>query len=147
MDRYNGNNAYRIKIQEREEQRLVRRDNPKYESFVKAKRKEIIGSILIMMAVALMIILRYAQISVLNSDILTAQRVLEEARTERATLEIERDRVIDLSHIEEVAVGSYGMTTPKKDQIVYISVERADSVKVSESGMKGFVKTVTSFGD
>lgn len=147
MERYNGNNAYRIRIQEREEQRLVRRDNPKYERFVKAKRKEIIGSILVMMAVALMIILRYAQISVLNSDIHETQKILEEAYTERATLEIERDRVIDLSHIEEVAVGTYGMTAPKKDQIIYISVEKDDRVKVSESGFKEFAKTITSFAN
>lgn len=147
MERYNGNNAYRIRIQEREEQRLVRRDNPKYERFVKAKRKEIIGSILVMMAVALMIILRYAQISVLNTDIHETQKILEEAYTERATLEIERDRVIDLSHIEEVAVGTYGMTAPKKDQIIYISVEKDDRVKVSESGFKEFAKTITSFAN
>lgn len=40
MNGYNGNNAYRIKIKEREEERLKRRDNPKYESFVKAKKKK-----------------------------------------------------------------------------------------------------------
>ena len=147
MERYNGNNAYRIKIKEREEQRLVRRDNPKYESFVKAKRKEIIGSILIMMAVALMIILRYAQISVLNSDVQASQKLLEDAYTERATLEIERDRIIDLSHIEEVATKSYGMTTPKKGQIVYISVEREDSVKVTDSGIKEFFAVGASLAD
>ncbi|MDO5480016.1 MAG: hypothetical protein Q4G23_12725, partial [Clostridia bacterium] len=94
MERYNGNNAYRIRLQEREEQRLVRRDNPKYESFVRAKRKEIIGSMLVIMAVALMIILRYAQISVLNSEVQKSKMLLEEARTEYTNLEIERDRII-----------------------------------------------------
>lgn len=135
MEHYNGNNAYRIRIREREEQRLVRRDNPKYESFVRAKRKEIIGSMLIIMAVALMIILRYAQISVLNSEVQATQKLLEEARTEYTNLEIERDRIIDLSNVEDIAVNTYGMTTPTKDQVVYISVERADNVKVA--GAKG----------
>ncbi len=128
MERYNGNNAYRIKIQEREEQRLVRRDNPKYESFVKAKRKEIIGSIMVLMAVALMIALRSAQISVLNSDVQNARKMLEDVRAERAYLEIERDRVIDLAKVEEIAVNTYGMKRPARDQIVFVDVTRGDSV-------------------
>ncbi len=131
MERYNGNNAYRIRIQEREEQRLERRDNPKYEHFVKTKRKEIIGSMLIIMAVALMIILRYAQISVLNSEVQEAKMLLDDARAHRAYLEIERDRVIDLAKIEEIAVNTYGMRRPTRDQIVYVNVARNDSVKIN----------------
>lgn len=134
MEHYNGNNAYRVRLKEREERKLISRENPGYESFVRAKRKEIIGSILIIMAVALMIILRYAQISVLNSDVQSTKKALEEARAEYTNLEIERDRIIDLSHVEDVAVNSYGMTTPTKDQIVYISVERGDCIKVAKSG-------------
>ena len=138
MERYNGNNAYRIRIQEREEQRLERRDNPKYEHFVKSRRKEIIGSMLIIMAAALVIILRYAQISVLNSEVQSTNKLLEDARTEYINLEIERDRIIDLSNVEDIAVNSYGMTTPTKDQIVYISVERGDSIKVANGKTVNF---------
>ena len=136
MERYNGNNAYRIRIQEREEQRLERRDNPKYEHFVKNRRKEIIGSMLIIMAAALVIILRYAQISVLNTELQEANMLLEEARAERAYMEIERDRVIDLANIEDIAVNIYGMRRPTRDQIVYINVARDDSVKISGTDIR-----------
>lgn len=137
MERINGSNAYRIKIQEREEQRLVRRDNPRYEAFVKLRKKQIIATMLLIMSVAMVVILRYAQISVLNSEIQETKKALEEIRTEYTNLCIERDRIIDLSRIEEIATETYGMITPNKDQIVYINVSRNDSVKVNNTGFMG----------
>ncbi len=137
MERYSGNNAYRIKIREREERKLERRDNPKYEAFVKLRKKQIIASILLIMSVAMVVILRYAQISVLNSEIQRTKKVLEDTKTECTNLCIERDRIIDLSHVEEIATESYGMITPAKDQIVYISVSKNDSVKVKDGGLFG----------
>ncbi len=131
MSDYNGNNAYRIKIKEREEERLQRRDNPKYESFVKAKKKKIIGTMLLIMAVALTIVLRYAKISVLNNELQEMKKHLSDAEAEMVSLEIERDRIIDLSNVERIATEEYGMAAPTKDQIVYITVARADSRSVS----------------
>lgn len=130
MNGYNGNNAYRIKIKEREEERLKRRDNPKYESFVKAKKKKIIGTILIIMAVALTGVLRYAKISVLNNELQKTRKDLSEAVAEKTDLEIERDRIINIAHVEEIAVNEYRMAAPTKDQIVYITVARPDSLTV-----------------
>lgn len=127
MNGYNGNNAYRIKIKEREEERLQRRDNPKYESFVKAKKKKIIGTILLLMAVALTGVLRYAKISVLNNELQSVKKELSDAVAEKTNLEIERDRIIDLANVENIAVNEYGMSAPTKDQIVYITVSRQDS--------------------
>lgn len=137
MERISGSNAYRIKIQEREEQRLERRDNPRYEAFVKLRKKQIIATMLLIMSVAMVVILRYAQISVLNSEIQRTKKVLDDAKTECTNLCIERDRIIDLSHVEEIATESYGMITPNKDQIVYISVSKKDNVKVNTSSLFG----------
>lgn len=114
MNGYNGNNAYRIKIKEREEERLKRRDNPKYESFVKAKKKKIIGTILIIMAVALTGVLRYAKISVLNNELQKTRKDLSEAVAEKTDLEIERDRIINIAHVEEIAVNEYKMAAPTR---------------------------------
>ena len=137
MNGYNGNNAYRIKIKEREEERLQRRDNPRYESFVKAKKKKIIGTILLLMAVALVGVLRYARISVLNNELQTAKKELADAVAEKTNLEIERDRIIDLANVENIAVNEYGMSAPTKDQIVYITVSREDSVKLENRSFLG----------
>ena len=131
MERYSGNNAYRIRLKEREERRLERRDNPKYERYIAVQKKKIIGAMLIIMAAALAIILRYAQISVLNTQEQKAMAALEEARTTQSNLEIERDRCIDLVKIEDIAVHEYGMIKPMKDQVVYITVARANTVKVA----------------
>lgn len=146
MNGYNGNNAYRIKIKEREEQRLQRRDNPKYESFVKAKKKKIIGTILIIMAVALTAVLRYARISVLNNELQSVKEELADAVAERTSLEIERDRIINLANIEKTAVNEYKMAAPAKEQIVYITVARPDSVSVKKTSLfaKLFGGTVKS---
>lgn len=146
MNGYNGNNAYRIKIKEREEERLKRRDNPKYESFVKAKKKKIIGTILIIMAVALTGVLRYAKISVLNNELQKTKKALSDAVAEKTDLEIERDRIINIAHVEEIAVNEYKMAAPTKDQIVYITVARPDSIKVKNSSFFGrlFGKTAKS---
>jgi cell division protein FtsL len=141
MERYSGNNAYRIRLEEREEQRLIRRDNPRYEAYIKARKKEFIGIIMIIMAFALAIVLRYAQISVLNNDVQMMNNMLEDARTVRTNLEIERDRVIDLTHIEDIAVKEYGMYTPKKDQVVYVSVIRNDNITLSKAGFFGNTAT------
>ncbi len=135
MSHYGGNNAYRIKIEEREEQRLSRRDNPRYEKFIRDKKKKIMGVMAIIMAVALTAILRFAQISILNNEIQETRRSLEQAQAERTYLEIERDRIIDLSHISKIAKETYGMVTPKKDQIVYITVSMPDSVTVENQGL------------
>lgn len=143
MEYYKGNNAYRVKIKEREERRLERRDNPGYEKFVRAKKKKIIGSMLIIMAVALTVILRYAQISVLNNEIQMMQKRLDTAESINANLEIERDRIIDLANIEEIATKQYGMKTPSRDQIVYITVSRGDSVRMGE---KSFLASVFNIG-
>lgn len=132
MSDYNGNNAYRIKIKEREEERLKRQDNPRYESFVKAKKKKIMGTMLLIMAVALTIVLRYANISVLNNEIQATKKLLSDAEAEMISLEIERDRIIDLANVERIATEEYGMAAPNKDQIVYITVARADSKTVAE---------------
>ena len=137
MNGYNGNNAYRIKIKEREEERLQRRDNPRFESFVKAKKKKIIGTILLLMAVALVGVLRYARISVLNNELQTAKKELADAVAEKTNLEIERDRIIDLANVENIAVNEYGMSAPTKDQIVYITVSREDSVKLENRSFLG----------
>lgn len=147
MNGYNGNNAYRIKIKEREEERLQRRDNPRYESFVKAKKKKIIGTILLLMAVALVGVLRYARISVLNNELQTAKKELSDAVAEKTNLEIERDRIIDLANVENIAVNEYGMSAPTKDQIVYITVSRKDSVKLENRSFleKLFRKTSESY--
>lgn len=147
MNGYNGNNAYRIKIKEREEERLQRRDNPRYESFVKAKKKKIIGTILLLMAVALVGVLRYARISVLNNELQTAKKELNNAVAEKTNLEIERDRIIDLANVENIAVNEYGMSAPTKDQIVYITVSRKDSVKLENRSFleKLFRKTSESY--
>lgn len=147
MNGYNGNNAYRIKIKEREEERLQRRDNPRYESFVKAKKKKIIGTILLLMAVALVGVLRYARISVLNNELQAAKKELSNAVAEKTNLEIERDRIIDLANVENIAVNEYGMSAPTKDQIVYITVSREDSVKLENRSFLGklFSKTSKSY--
>lgn len=147
MNEYNGNNAYRIKIKEREEERLQRRDNPRYESFVKAKKKKIIGTILLLMAVALVGVLRYARISVLNNELQAVKKELSNAVAEKTNLEIERDRIIDLANVENIAVNEYGMSAPTKDQIVYITVSREDSVKLENRSFLGklFSKTSKSY--
>ena len=147
MNGYNGNNAYRIKIKEREEERLQRRDNPRYESFVKAKKKKIIGTILLLMAVALVGVLRYARISVLNNELQAAKKELSNAVAEKTNLEIERDRIIDLANVENIAVNEYGMSAPTKDQIVYITISREDSVKLENRSFLGklFSKTSKSY--
>lgn len=146
MNGYNGNNAYRIKIKEREEERLQRRDNPKYESFVKAKKKKIIGTILLLMAVALTGVLRYARISVLNNELQSVKKELSDAVAEKTNLEIERDRIIDLANVENIAVNEYGMSAPTKDQIVYITVSRQDSFTMKNESFFGklFGKTAKS---
>ena len=81
MERYSGNNAYRIRLKEREERRLERRDNPKYERYIAVQKKKIIGAMLIIMAAALAIILRYAQISVLNTQDTTLSTVTARTAT------------------------------------------------------------------
>lgn len=133
MEHYNGNNAYRIRITEREETKLRRRDNPKYEEFVKRKRKTIILTMLAIMSVALLVILRYARISALSNTMQAEHKQLESVMAERANLEIERDRLIDLSAVEKIAVNEYGMQTPTKGQIVYITVSRDDNVELAHA--------------
>ena len=41
MEYYKGSNAYRVKIQEREQRKLERRDNPAYERLIKTRKKEV----------------------------------------------------------------------------------------------------------
>lgn len=82
------------------------------------------------MAVALTGVLRYAKISVLNNELQKTRKDLSEAVAEKTDLEIERDRIINIAHVEEIAVNEYKMAAPTKDQIVYITVARPDSLTV-----------------
>ncbi|MDP4133663.1 MAG: cell division protein FtsL [Bacillota bacterium] len=138
---YQGNNAYRLKIEEREKLKLKRRDNPKYEYYIKRERKKIIAMIVMVTAVAFLVMLRYAEINILNNQIQSKQKNYEQLVAQNTNLEMERDRVIDLSTVEDIAVNQYGMATPTRDQVIYITVTRPDEVRIAQkNGLIAFLK-------
>lgn len=79
---------------------------------------------------AVLVILSYAQFTVVNSELSSLRGELKDLQAQNVTLSAEYERVFDMERIQ-AAVGDT-MVRPTNDQIVYLDLSQPDNVVLSE---------------
>lgn len=79
---------------------------------------------------AVLVILSYAQFTVVNSELSSLRSELKDLQAQNVTLSAEYERVFDMERIQ-AAVGDT-MVRPTNDQIVYLDLSQPDNVVLSE---------------
>lgn len=93
--------------------------------------------VLLMFAMMLAIIYRYAVITELNYNLDKSNQVYNELRNEYSRIKVEIEKSTDLTKIREIAESKFGMHTPDKYQYVYVKVPRNDYTKVADTQDEG----------
>lgn len=97
----------------------------------KAKVKTVFMTLLVF-AMGLMIISRYALITETNYKIEGMKETYNTLKNENSVLKVQLERETDLSQIKELAETKLGMRKPVREQIVYVKVPNKDTTTVSE---------------
>lgn len=90
----------------------------------KSKRLRALSRVCVALAVAMLIISRFAVISEYNHSIRMLEAQLEELKRVNERLELQNAQAQDINKIEEYAIGKLGMCYPESRDIVYVAVER-----------------------
>lgn len=98
----------------------------------------------IVLAICLVVLLRYAHMSQLQYDLLSLNKDIIELKEEKQGLILELERIKESGLIEKRAKEELGMQYPTKEQIVFVSVgdieaEEKTEVQVAEKNQSGFV--------
>lgn len=90
---------------------------------------------------AVMLITSYAQLTVVNDEMVTLRQELSELQGRNTALTAQYEKVFDLKTIQE-AVGDT-MLRPTSEQVVYIDLSEPDTVVVFEtSGIEGGLRSL-----
>ena len=96
---------------------------------------KVVLSLLIIIAAALVLMLRFALITSLGYSISNSEKKYEEIRNMNSVLRYQIEKETDLDNIRLLAEAKLGMQTPKKNQIVYINVPKNDyTIVINENG-------------
>lgn len=91
---------------------------------------------------AVMLIMSYAQLTVVNDQMVSLRSELSDLQSENATLTAQYEKVFDMDKLQ-AAVGSE-MVRPGSDQVVYIDLSEPDAVTIygeeSTGGILGALK-------
>jgi hypothetical protein len=91
---------------------------------------------------AVLLLMSYAQLTVVNGEMTSLRDELSSLQSENATLTAQYEKVFDMQAIQE-AVGDT-MVRPTYDQVVYIDLSEPDTVVIygeeAFSGLKGALK-------
>ena len=129
----------------REERREVRRTEP-VRALRKAaepmarprvrERQKVSGVLLLgftaLAAMIVMVLMSYAQLTSISSDVVGMQKELKTLQTEHVALLTQYERTFDLTKIKAAAAAA-GMNKPSASQVNYIDLSAPDSVEVFET--------------
>lgn len=113
------------------EHNKVLKEKKKYKSNRLIKVKMIAG-ILLIFALGLIVMYRYALIADINFRISIKERQYNELRNENSRLKVAVENKTNLTRIMQVAQNDLGMQKPDKYQIVYIEVPKTNYTVTSE---------------
>ena len=102
----------------------------------KRKRFKAMMSIFAVFAVAFVIVFRYAYIAEMNDSLNEIKNNYQEINRENNMMQIEIDKNINLTKVEEIATTKLGMQKPQKHQIVYVNVVGDDKVIAKSADKK-----------
>ena len=74
-----------------------------------------------------------AILSEISTEISEQSSLLEEAKSENASLQAKLDNMVTLSKVDEIAVGELGLQKTTKNQVHYISIYDRTMVQAAES--------------
>lgn len=80
-----------------------------------------------------------AILSEISTEISEKSSLLEEAKSENASLQAKLDNMVTLSKVDEIAVGELGLQKTAKNQVHYISIYDRTMVQAADSDVNVFV--------
>lgn len=128
---YNSNNAYRLQeeyydtAENTRKQKSENKPSPNKSKNGMGKLKTI-SLVMLCFGVAFYVLIRYVAINEASSRVDRLKKELAKLESTNQQTQIELDRSIDLSKVEEIAVNKLGMQRPEKYQIVYIDLKNND---------------------
>jgi len=94
---------------------------------------------------ALLLVMSYAQLTVVSGETVSLRNELSALQTENATLTAQYEQVFDMETIQAAVGGT--MVRPTNDQVVYIDLSEPDAVVVyGEEAAGGFAGALESAG-
>ena len=97
-------------------------------------------------ALIVMLLMSYAQLTSISTDVVSAQNRLNDLEAEHVTLLTQYERTFDLTTVKEAAAAA-GMYKPSSSQINYIDLSAPDSVELYETQSPNVLARVfTSLG-
>jgi len=98
---------------------------------------------MLLFALSFVIIYRYAILTELSYEIDKLNREYESLLEEKSVLEFELEKGMNLAKVEDVATNKLGMVRPDKNQVIGVSVPKADYTlaamnEKSETEKQGF---------
>lgn len=112
------------------------RDKRKSKKIVLMKIKMIMFSFLIL-AIALVVLLRYAHITKMKYDITMLDKEIEKLNSQKQYLLIELEKIKESKWIEKEAEQRLGLKYPTNDQTVYVTVEDLFNNEIEVAEDKG----------
>ena len=79
-----------------------------------------------------------AILSEISTEISEKSSLLEEAKSENASLQAKLDNMVTLSKVDEIAVGELGLQKTAKNQVHYISIYDRTMVQAADSDVNVF---------
>ena len=100
------------------------------------ERQKVSGVLLLgftaLAALVVMVLMSYAQLTSISSDVVGMQKELKTLETEHIALLTQYERTFDLTKIKAAAAAA-GMNKPSSSQVNYIDLSAPDSVEVLET--------------
>ena len=100
------------------------------------ERQKVSGVLLLgftaLAALVVMVLMSYAQLTSISSDVVGMQKELKTLETEHIALLTQYERTFDLTKIKAAAAAA-GMNKPSSSQVNYIDLSAPDSVEVFET--------------
>ena len=100
------------------------------------ERQKVSGVLLLgftaLAALVVMVLMSYAQLTSISSDVVGMQKELKTLETEHVALLTQYERTFDLTKIKAAAAAA-GMNKPSSSQVNYIDLSAPDSVEVFET--------------
>ena len=100
------------------------------------ERQKVSGVLLLgfsaLAAMVVLVLMSYAQLTSISSDVVSMQKELKTLQTEHVALLTQYERTFDLETVKAAAAAA-GMNKPSSSQINYIDLSAPDSVEVCET--------------
>lgn len=119
-------------------QKIEKKANLKPKKNFKFKIK-FIAIAMTVLAVALLLLVRYAQITKVRLELTAMNQNMAQLRDQKDDLLLQLEKIKDSGRIEQVAKERLGMTYPRDNQIVFVSVDESVFQQNEETkNIKGF---------